>query len=59
MIFDSVKVACDPKSNHSEATQWLARYLKGTINKGYCVNMNNKQGLEAYVDADFSVNWDK
>ena len=43
--------------SHSKAIRWVARYLKGTRSKGLILNPNEK-GLEIYVDADFSGNWD-
>ena len=48
----------DPKRPHVEAVRWLVRYLIGTRKKGHYVNPSSKQGLEVYVDADFSGNWD-
>lgn len=47
-----------PKVEHAKAIRWLARYLKGTKNKGTILRPNKERGLEVYVDADFAGNWD-
>jgi hypothetical protein len=36
----------------------LGRYLKATRNKGTILKPHKGKGLELYVDADFSGNWD-
>ena len=38
--------------------KWLARYLKGTRNKGTIYRPDPTRDLEVYVDADFAGNWD-
>ena len=43
---------------HGKAIRWLARYLKGTKDKGTILRPNKEKGLEVYVDADFAGNWD-
>ena len=48
-----------PKERHAQAIRWLARYLKGTKDKGFIMNPDATKGLEVYVDADFSGNWCK
>ena len=52
------RFAEQPKQSHAKAIRWLARYLKGTRNKGLVIDPNPNSGLEVYVDADFSGNWD-
>ena len=47
-----------PKEEHGKAIRWLARYLKGTRDKGTILPPDKKRGLEVYVDADFAGNWD-
>ena len=47
-----------PKVEHGKAIRWLARYLKGTKDKGTILRPNKEKGLEVYVDADFAGNWD-
>ena len=47
-----------PKESHAKAIRWLARYLKGTRDKGLIIKPQPNKGLEVYVDADFSGNWD-
>ena len=46
-----------PKKAHGEALRWLARYLKGTRDKGMVYQPDLSKGLEVYVDADFAGNW--
>jgi hypothetical protein len=48
----------DPKKEHGNAIRWLGRYLKGTRDKGTILKPQKGKGLELYVDADFSGNWD-
>ena len=47
----------NPKANHARAIRWIARYLKGTRDKGFIMKPDKEKGLEVYVDADFSGNW--
>jgi len=47
-----------PKEEHAKAIRWLARYLKGTRDKGTILRPDKTKGLEVYVDADFAGNWD-
>ena len=48
----------DPKKEHGNAIRWLGRYLKATRDQGYILKPIKGKGLELYVDADFSGNWD-
>jgi hypothetical protein len=48
-----------PKKEHGDALRWLARYLKGTRDKGMIYKPNLERGLEVFVDADFAGNWNK
>ena len=48
-----------PKEIHAKAIRWVARYLKGTRNKGLILKPDRQKGLELFVDADFAGNWDK
>jgi hypothetical protein len=47
-----------PKTEHGKVIQWLGRYLKGTRTKGMLFTPDLTKGLEVFVDADFSGNWD-
>ena len=47
----------DPKLSHERAIRRIGKYLLGTQNKGIIFSPNPKQGLECFVDADFSGNW--
>ena len=46
----------NPKKMHSEAVKHIGRYLLGTRIKGYVLQLNSKQKLECYMDADFASN---
>ena len=48
----------DPKVQHGNAIRWLARYLKGTKDKGMIFKPDTSRSMEVAVDADFSGNWD-
>ena len=47
-----------PKIEHTEAVEWLTRYLIGTRNRGYIIKPDPNKSVEIYVDADFAGNWD-
>ena len=48
----------DPRKEHGAAIRWLARYLKGTRDKGLILSPQRDRDLEVYVDADFAGSWD-
>ena len=52
------RFADKPKASHAKAVRWLARYLKATRDKGLLIKPSPNHGLEVFVDADFSGNWD-
>ena len=49
----------DPRNKYAQSVRWLAKYLKGTRDKGLIINPNKHTGLEMFVDTDFSGNWKK
>jgi hypothetical protein len=53
------RFSANPKVEHGKAVRWLGRYLKGTRDQGTIFKPDINAGLEVYVDADFSGNWDK
>lgn len=48
----------DPKVEHGDAVRWLARYLKGTRDKGTIMSPSSDKELEVFVDASFCGDWD-
>ena len=58
-VHQCARFSIDPKMEHGNAVRWLARYLKGTRDKGFIIKPQEGKGMEVYVDADFSGNWDK
>ena len=46
-----------PRKSHGQAVRWIARYLKGTRDKGIIMKPMESKELEMYVDADFAGNW--
>lgn len=46
-----------PKKEHGDALRWLGRYLKATKDKGTIYTPVESKGLEVYVDASFSQDW--
>ena len=48
-----------PKDSHSKLLRWLARYLKGTKEKGLILKPDKTKGIELFVDTDFAGNWNK
>ncbi len=45
------------KNEHGEAVRWLARYLKGTKDKGTILKPMTGKDLEVFVDASFFSDW--
>ena len=43
---------------HGQAVRWLGWYLSGTRDKGTILKPDKSRGLEVFVDAEFTVNWD-
>ena len=58
-VHQCARFSTAPKVEHGKAVNWLARYLKGTRDKGTIFRLDSKRGLEVFVDADFAGNWDK
>jgi hypothetical protein len=56
-VHQCARFAADPKVEHAQAVRWIARYLKGTKDKGIILKPL-EQSFECYVDADFAGNWD-
>ena len=54
-----VRFSVDPRKKHADAIRWLGKYLKGTKDKGTILQPKLGNGLEVFVDADFSGNWKK
>ena len=52
------RFSSNPKEEHAAAVRWLARYLKGTRDKGMTFRPKPDLGLEVFVDSDFAGNWD-
>ena len=47
----------DPKLSHERSIRRIGKYLLGTQDKGIIFSPDPKKGIECYVDADFSGNW--
>lgn len=52
------RYSSDPRKEHGMAIRWLARYLKGTRDKGMILTPTQEKDLEVHVDADFAGAWD-
>ena len=51
--------AANPKMEHGKAVQWIGWYLNGTKDQGMIFTPDFSLGLEVYVDADFTGNWNQ
>ena len=49
----------DPKQQHTEAVEYLIKYLHAAKDKGIIMKPKGKPIIEIYTDADFSGNWNK
>jgi hypothetical protein len=57
-VHQAARFSQDPRVNHTEAVKRIARYLKGTVNKGIIFRPTN-HNFKVYADADFGGLWDK
>lgn len=57
-VHQCARFSSAPKKEHGEAVRWLGQYLRDTRDKGTILRPDDARGLEVYVDADFSGNWD-
>lgn len=58
IVHQCARFSESPKESHAKAIRWLGRYLSATRDKGLILRPQPNRGLEVYVDADFSGNWD-
>ena len=58
IVHQCARFSADPRENHTEAIKSIARYLKGTIDKGITMTPTESK-FKVYVDADFGGLWDK
>ena len=56
-VHQCARYASDPKVEHAQAVRWIARYLKGTRDKGLILHPSD-HSFECFADADFAGNWD-
>lgn len=57
-VHQAARFSADPRQNHTEAVKRIARYLKGTSDKGI-IYKPTKHSFEVWVDADFCGLWDR
>ena len=58
IVHQCARFSANPRENHTEAIKSIARYLKGTIDKGITMKPTDSK-FKVYVDADFGGLWDK
>ena len=51
------RYAFRPKSSHKEAMKRIGRYLKGKMDKGIIMTLQDTMQIDCYVDADFAGLW--
>jgi len=56
-VHQCARFVSEPKREHGEAVRWLARYLKGTKDKGTILRPIEGKDLEVFVDASFCGDW--
>ena len=54
-----VRFAKGPRSSHSAAIIYLAKYLLGTADRGLILTPDKSKAIKLYVDANWSRNWRK
>jgi Reverse transcriptase (RNA-dependent DNA polymerase)/GAG-pre-integrase domain len=55
-VHQCARFSANPKIEHTQAIKMIARYLKGTKEKGIQCTPNN-DSFKCYTDADFAGNW--
>jgi hypothetical protein len=58
IVHQCARFSANPMENHTEAIKKIARYLKGTVDKGIIMKPTENK-FKVYVDADFGGLWDK
>ena len=58
IVHQCARFSANPMENHTEAIKKIARYLKGTVDKGIVMKPTENK-FKVYVDADFGGLWDK
>ena len=58
-VHQCARFCINPKRSHGDAIIQIAKYLKGTRDKGIIMNPDLSKSLEVYADADFAGNWHK
>ena len=58
-VHQCASCSVDPRKKHTYAIRWLVNYVKGTKDKGTILQPKLGYGLEVFVDANFSGNWNK
>ena len=51
------RFAAYPLKEHGESIIWLGRYIHTTMDKGMIYTPKKSQGLQVYIDANFTGNW--
>ena len=58
-VYQCVRFSICPKLCHEQAIKRICRYLKGTVDKGMILQIDESKGIECYTDADFVGGWNK
>ena len=56
-VHQCARFCINPKKSHGDAIIQIAKYLKGTRDRGIIIDPKLDKSLEVYADADFSGNW--
>ena len=58
-VHQCARFSHDRTREHGEAVKRIGRCLKGTLDKGIIMKLDNSHSLDLHVDADLAGNWDK
>ena len=56
-VYQFVRFNNQPMLSHERAIERIAKYLRGTSDRGIVYHPNKTKGIECYVDADFASGW--
>ena len=58
-IHQCARYSTGPRKEHSDAVQWIGRYLLGTTKDGLVLKPDLAKSFEVFVNCDFCGNWHK
>ena len=58
-VHQCARFSSNPRQEHTDAVEYIARYLKGTSDLGLHFKPDTSKSFECYADADYCGNWSR